>query len=189
MTTATILLAGETKILADLSRLLSERAACEVVRAVTGSEALRLLTDRAPRLILLDAETLGMPAEEACRRIREISACRKIPVLVVTPKRSTVEAATLAQAGCTEAVAGRVTAEGLLDRVMSHLEITRRVHVRTRVSLEVMVGVSGERLATLGYSSDISEGGMRVDVTEPLEAGATVDLSLTLPGGRRLATR
>jgi len=58
----------------------------EVLKAETGQQALRVIFDRKPDLVLLDVMMPGMDGWQTCGRIREIS---DIPIIMLTGKRNT----------------------------------------------------------------------------------------------------
>jgi adenylate cyclase len=66
-----------------LDAVLSPRG-YEVLAAASGEEALRLLADRPPDLILLDILMPEMDGYEVCRRIRKDPATAFIPVVMIT---------------------------------------------------------------------------------------------------------
>src|SRR5262249_7794467 len=59
-------------------------AGYEVVEAATGDEALRLVAERAPRLILLDVNLPGVDGWEVCRRLKADPATASVAVLQVS---------------------------------------------------------------------------------------------------------
>lgn len=68
----------------------------------------------------------------------------------------------------------------------AHLEENRRIHGRRRLapmytSVTAMLGDQPEAVLH-GHAYDISQGGVRVELDEPIDAGRTVELHLGLPG-------
>jgi two-component system sensor histidine kinase/response regulator len=57
---------------------------CELVRASSGSEALRLLAEQAFAVVLLDVQMPDMDGYEVATRARENPATRQVPILFVT---------------------------------------------------------------------------------------------------------
>jgi len=60
----------------------------EVLKAYNGQEALRLLFNQKPDLVLLDVVLPGMDGWETCKRIRELS---DVPVMMLTGKQRAEE--------------------------------------------------------------------------------------------------
>ena len=65
-----VLVVDDEISLVQLCQLILEDAGYEVRGAVSGSEALRLINEEMPDLVLLDVMMPGMDGIEVCRRIR-----------------------------------------------------------------------------------------------------------------------
>jgi len=182
MTTAKVLLVDDVRVFLEFERPFFERSGCEILTATSGTEALRLVKEQKPHIVLLDYEMPGMNGDEVCRRIKEDPATRHIPVLIVTSHKEPSVLEKCRRAGCTDFVVKPVTGRDLLEKVVKLLQIPYRVHVRTRVNIEVSMGVTGETVSVLGYSSDLSEGGMMVETVEPIDMGAKVGVVFKLSG-------
>lgn len=188
MTTAKVLLVDDVRVFIEFERPFFERAGCSILTATSGPEALRLVREEKPHIVLLDYEMPGMAGDEVCRRIRQDETTRHIPVLIVSTHAGPDVVERCQRAGCTDFLSKPVTGRQLLEKVVRILQIPYRVHLRTRVHLEVTLGVSGDAITVLGYSEDISEGGMLAETLEPLETASQVRLEFTLPSTGRLIT-
>ena len=77
----------------DVARLLATvslgSSGYRVKTAADGFEALSLITDDRPDIVLLDVEMPGIDGFTTCEKIRAISGCETIPVLMVTSLNST----------------------------------------------------------------------------------------------------
>jgi uncharacterized protein (TIGR02266 family) len=182
MSSVKVLLVDDVRLFIEFERTFFERAGCEIISATTGEEALRLVEENKPHIVLLDFEMPGMMGDEVCRRIKETEETRHIPVLMVTAHRTPEIRERCLEAGCTDLVSKPVSGKELLDKVVKILEIPYRVHLRTRVHIEVSMGTSVDEIAVIGYSENISEGGLLVETLEPLEVGTKVRLFFSLPG-------
>jgi uncharacterized protein (TIGR02266 family) len=185
MSSVKVLLVDDVKLFIEFERSFFERAGCDVLTAASGEEALQIATAEKPHVVLLDYEMPGMMGDEVCRRLKEDSGTRHIPVLIVTSHHTEEVKRRCVSAGCTDLLGKPVSGRDLLEKVVRILEIPYRVHVRTRVQMEVSLGVGGDETTVSGYSEDISEGGLLVETLEPLEIGAKVNVSFTLPGQER----
>ena len=180
---AKILLVDDVKVFIEFERPFFERAGCVILTAASGPDALRIVREELPHIVLLDYEMPGMNGDEVCLRIKQDPATSHIPVLIVTSHREKSVAEKCLKAGCTDVITKPVAGKELLSRVVKLLEIPYRVHMRTRVSIEVSLGVGADSVAILGYSENISEGGMLVETLEPIEAGSRTRLSFVIPPG------
>ena len=181
MATAKILLVDDVKVFLEFERPFFERAGCSIITARSGPEALRLVREERPNVVLLDYEMPGMNGDEVCRQIKEDSLTQHIPVLIVTSHPTPEISERCQRAGCTDFIAKPVTGKDLLQKVVQILQMPYRVHLRSRVSMEVSLGVPGESVAVIGYSENVSEGGMLVETPEPIEDGQQVKVSFSLP--------
>ncbi len=185
MSSVKVLLVDDVRLFIEFERSFFERAGCDVFTAASGEEALEIATTQKPHIVLLDYEMPGMMGDEVCRRLKEDPGSRHIPVLIVTSHHTEEVRRRCVSAGCAGLVGKPVSGRELLDKVVKILEIPYRVHVRTRVRMEVSLGLGGVETTVSGYSEDISEGGLLVETLEPLEIGASVKISFMLPGQER----
>ena len=186
MTTAKILLVDDVKVFLEFERPFFERSGCEILTASSGAEALRLVKEQKPHIVLLDYEMPFMNGDEVCRKIKEDVSTRHIPVLIVTSHSEPAVLEKCRKAGCTDLVTKPVTGRELLEKVVRILQMPYRVHMRTRVSIEVALGIAGDAVSVLGYSSDLSEGGLMVETIDPIELGVKAAVVFTLPGSERV---
>jgi two-component system chemotaxis response regulator CheY len=68
----------------ELFSLVLEQAGAEVTRAGDGLTALRVVSERQPDLVITDIEMPRMDGVELTRQLRNRSATRRIPIVVVT---------------------------------------------------------------------------------------------------------
>lgn len=81
----TVLLVEDNPTNQRVAQLFLERAGCDVVLAADGREALALLQERRPDLVLMDVQMPVMDGLEATRRIRaEVAGGARIPIVGLT---------------------------------------------------------------------------------------------------------
>jgi len=83
-----ILVVEDEESLLKLESILLTSKGYEVRGATNGQEALDMLADANPDLILLDIMLPNMDGFEVCRRIKENPETRHIPVIMLTAKKS-----------------------------------------------------------------------------------------------------
>ncbi|MCX5707750.1 MAG: response regulator [Candidatus Omnitrophica bacterium] len=62
----------------------------EVFTATNGQEALEMIRDKKPDLVLLDVRLPGMMGTEVCSRVKNDEILKAIPVILVTASSETV---------------------------------------------------------------------------------------------------
>ncbi|HET9530130.1 MAG TPA: response regulator transcription factor [Blastocatellia bacterium] len=81
-----IVIVEDDEDIADSVRYNLEREGFRVRIAASGEEALALIFDRPPSLVLLDLNLPHMSGFEICRRLREEAVTARVPVLILTAR-------------------------------------------------------------------------------------------------------
>src|SRR5215212_9474989 len=95
-----------------------------VIPATSGLEALKIVADSPPDLILLDIQMPVMDGYEVCRRLRDDPASRALPVVMITAAGDQEKLKAL-EAGADEFISKPFNQAELLARVKSLLRIKR----------------------------------------------------------------
>jgi DNA-binding response OmpR family regulator len=82
----TIVIVEDDEDIADSIRYNLEREGFRVRVATTGEDALNLILDRPPSMILLDLNLPHMSGFEMCRRLRSESITARVPILILTAR-------------------------------------------------------------------------------------------------------
>jgi DNA-binding response OmpR family regulator len=88
MERGTILVVDDEPNIADLVELYLRREGFRVLKAGTGTDGLRNVTDHRPRLVVLDVGLPDLDGLEVCRRLRTTSA---VPVIFLTARDTEVD--------------------------------------------------------------------------------------------------
>jgi DNA-binding response OmpR family regulator len=83
---AKILVAEDEKQIADMIAFKLTNSGHQVIRARDGEEAMKLVKQDLPDLIMLDAMMPGLGGFEVLRRLKSDPALRAVPVIMVTAK-------------------------------------------------------------------------------------------------------
>ena len=111
----TILVVDDDTAIGNLEEEVLSQAGYAVLRAYSGTEALLLLKDRRPDLILLDLMLPGLPGEEILPRIQGI------PVIVISAKASVQDKVELLLGGAADYLTKPFDTKELLARVAVRL--------------------------------------------------------------------
>jgi DNA-binding response OmpR family regulator len=88
MERGTVLVVDDEPNIADLIELYLRREGFRVVKATTGEEGVRAVSEHRPRLVVLDVGLPDVDGLEVCRRLRQTST---IPVIFLTARDSEID--------------------------------------------------------------------------------------------------
>ncbi len=174
----------------DLIEAYLEDVVWSVLRARSGTEAIRLATEHKPDIVLLDLMMPGMNGLAVLRTIRSIEALHDIAVILQTAYASRDSVLTAHRTGCKHILCKPLTKERLLAELRACLSDGRRRRDRTHPN----------ELPQSPQSNDLSDA--RDDAQKVIEAGGldevihtpeTVDclrhlIAADSPIGQRLIT-
>jgi CheY-like chemotaxis protein len=112
-----VLVADDDEDILTLVAFRLERSGCEVVKARSGDEALRLATELAPDLAVLDGMMPGLDGYEVTRRLRATEQTREMPIILLTARAQEADVARGMAAGADEYVKKPFDARDLRERV------------------------------------------------------------------------
>lgn len=182
---STILLVDDVELFLQLEKSFLDGLGHEVRMARSGGEALALIAEQTPDLVLLDLYMHGCDGDEVCRRLRADDRWRQLPVIMVTAAGREEEVRRCLDAGCDDYLTKPVNKNQLIEKVQRQLgKVRSRTAPRTPVSLRVQIQGGGRTLEAC--AQDISVNGVYVKSPTPLEPGTVVELRLPLPDGREL---
>ena len=98
-------------------RRIVEEAGHSAVTAESGEQALRMVNDEQPEVILMDIVMPGMSGYQATRQLSRDSSTRHIPVIMVTSKSGEADRAWGLRQGAREYVTKPVDAHRLLNAI------------------------------------------------------------------------
>lgn len=106
-----------------LAKILSDRYQISV--ASSGQQALRLAQEIMPDLIVLDVEMPSMDGHEVCRRLKDDSQLRAIPVIFLTGRADEADEILGLQLGAVDYITKPFNQAIVRARIHTHLELKR----------------------------------------------------------------
>ncbi len=119
-----ILVVDDEEAIVELTAFNLKKEGYEVVRAFDGREALRLVKEEKPDLIVLDLMLPEIDGLEVCRRIRQES---RIPILILSAKKEEVDRIIGLELGADDYVTKPFSPRELLARVKAILRRSEEV--------------------------------------------------------------
>ena len=156
-----------------------------VLAANSGQEALELVQENAPDLILLDIMMPGMNGFEVCQRIRAEEATQFIPVVMVTALLEQEDRIKAIEAGADDFISKPFDSHEVLARVRSLVRIKKYHDALEQANRELRM--HNERLdKELQMASEIQDSLMPQGITDLLGFHIVSHYTPASCGGRRL---
>jgi diguanylate cyclase (GGDEF)-like protein len=121
-----ILVVDDDPDIRDILKLTLSEENYEVLEAVDGEEALKIITTKAPHLVLLDYKIPKIDGREVCRRIKKDLLLRHLPIIMVTAKGDIEDKVGGIDAGADDYVVKPFEPKELLARIRMILRRTER---------------------------------------------------------------
>jgi len=119
-----VIIVEDDEDIADSIRYNLEREGFRVRLATTGEDALNLILDRPPNLILLDLNLPHMSGFELCRRLRAESPTMRVPILMLTARADEADKVLGLNMGADDYITKPFSMRELLARVNAALRRT-----------------------------------------------------------------
>ena len=122
------------------------RAEFDVRIANSGAQALRLVDENPPDLILLDIVMPDMDGYEVCRRLKARAATRNIPIIFLTAKGDVSDETMGLALGAVDYIVKPVSVPIVQARVRTHVELKRRGDLLETLSMrDGLTGIANRR--------------------------------------------
>jgi CheY-like chemotaxis protein len=146
-----------------------------------GGEILELAARLAPDAVLIEYGLPDRAGDEVCRDIKRAGG--RTPVLIIGPAQPPSIREACREAGCDDFLEIPIAPNLVLSRLAAFLGIQFRLHAR----VPAVVSISSGRVISefLGYTRDISEGGLLVEAAVRMDEGRRLHLRLYLEDQER----
>jgi len=122
------------------------RAEYDIRIASSGSEALRLVDENPPDLILLDIVMPELDGYEVCRRLKKRGATRNIPIIFLTSKGEVADETMGLALGAVDYIIKPISVPIVQARVRTHVELKRRGDLLETLSMrDGLTGIANRR--------------------------------------------
>ena len=159
----TILVVDDSPFIVDVFVTMLERGGYRTVAAYSGEECLEILKTVTPDLILLDIMMEPMDGWETLEKVKENSATKEIPVLMLTAKQLTPSEAQEYGIYIEDYVLKPITHRELYDAI-EHV-LNRRQSIKSDMDMAKKSGFDGEIIteyARLSKSIDVNKRLMKI---------------------------
>jgi len=125
-TSASILVVDDEDMIRSLLRLILVREGYEVMEAENGEDALSMVREEKPDLVLLDVMMPGMDGFTVCERLRQSPDTADLPIIMLSARTDSHYGRESRRVGATKYLTKPVVADMLLRHVQEVLETSDR---------------------------------------------------------------
>ena len=180
--TRTILVVDSSASMLFYLGLLLQRLEYRVVTARSGEDALRMMNESMPVIVLTEVALPAMSGVALLKQIKDSSASRELPVIMLTAEDDPEIKETCMRMGCAAYLHKPAVPDVLYRTIQTALEFTPRTNIRLRTSLKVVVGdgsIRGGAVRTENVTA-ISEGGLFIRTRYPQPRNAVIPLRILM---------
>ena len=146
-----VLVVEDEAALATMLRYNLEKQGFQVQEAVDGPEALTLIAEQAPDIVLLDWMLPVMSGIEVCRQIRRRPATRDLPVIMVTARTEDQDAVRALNTGADDYITKPFSLDALLARMRALLRRSGAVPERGQLAFhDISMDLAAHRVSRNG---------------------------------------
>ncbi len=187
--TRTILLVDSSASILFYLSMLLKRLEYKVASAQSAEEALRLMEDAAPSIVLTEIALPQMSGIEFLKKIKSSPRFKAIPVVILTSDKDPDMKAACMREGCDAYLSKPAEPDSLYRTLQSVSESMPRAHIRLSTSLTVIVGDNSAIGGTKRTESAtaISEGGLYIRTLYPQPRNAVTPLVIVIEDRRIMA--
>lgn len=175
-----VLLVDDVGLFLQLEETFFKRKNCIILTARSGEEALKIVNENKPDLIVLDYYMPGMNGDEVCRIIKSDDRFKDVPVIMVSKSSKTEDIEKCLKAGADHYITKPIKQTELLEKAAELMNIPVRRSMRIFVKIEIEGKHKKE--AFFGRTENISTEGIFIICDKNLEVNSIVTLKFFLPG-------
>ena len=171
-----ILLVDDSGLFRGAASEIAKRTGCQALTATGGTEALDIVRNERPQMLIVREGMRGMTGLDLCRVLKADPAFSRMPIVLVAPP-GTQQAAT--HAGADAVLAEPLNLEEVFAAVRRFLQVMPREEARSAVEWSITFWREGAQHS--GTIRDLSRGGffVRTPVHQPV--GARLEVSFDVP--------
>jgi len=180
--TRSILIVDSSASLVFYLAMLLKRLEYKVMTARSAEEALRMMEENLPSIVVTEMTLPNMSGVDLIRKIRDTARIRAVPIIVLTSDSDQSKRDACMRMGCAVCLSKPVEPDVLYRALQSACESVPREHIRLTTSLKIIVGdgtVMGGTSRT-EYATAISEGGLFVRTLYPQPRNALTPIQIFL---------
>ena len=176
-----VLIAEDVGLFFELEESILWRNDIDILVAQTGQQALEMIKQERPDLVLIDLNMPEMSGDECCRLVKNDPELRSVPVVILSHASWEEDLDRARIAGCDDIVLKPINREHFLKTIREILHIADRTSPRIPARLKIHSGRLTDDLF-ISTTVDIGTGGAFYESEEVYPIDTPLSVTLFLPG-------
>lgn len=179
-----ILIVDDVKFFLDVQKSMLDQVDCEIFTAKSGLEALKVIKQKKPQLVLLDYNMPDLNGDKACEIIKKDPRFRDIPIVIISSEDNENVKDLCQRAGADYYMTKPIDKVEFMEAISKLLKVRSSLYYpRAPIRTEVYIRFGGEVKRYM--SVDVSTTGIYLETKEPLTTGDNATLYFTVPIPKR----
>lgn len=181
-----VLLVDDVKLFLDITKSFLRNSAVEILTASDGEEALRVIREKRPDVVVMDINMPRMNGIDCCRSIKEDPVLASTPVILVSSSENENDITQARGVGCDGFLLKPLEAKVFLEKLRRYLPAVERREPRFVCCIPVTIGVGS--LRANGIAVEMGHGGFYVATDYEAGVAAEIYVTFIVPGCESVKT-
>lgn len=151
---------------------------CTILTATNAEDALEIIREEKPQLILLDQHLHQMSGDEICKELKKSPETKDIHVIILSTSKETADREKCFRAGCDEYLIKPIEQESFFNTISKYMSIVKRAYNRVPIYESVTYSHDGTEYA--GHIHIIAKGGACLKGEHVMPVGAILRLEFQI---------
>jgi CheY-like chemotaxis protein/Tfp pilus assembly protein PilZ len=175
-----ILLSDGDRVFLELCKTHLRKSGVSILTSQNGKEALEIIKNKRPHLVVMAAEMTLMSGVDCCRAVKMDESLHAIPVLLTLSSGKKEEVERCRQAGCDDVLLKPINRHTFYSVIKRYVTLDKRTAPRFRACFPVeWTGENGQR--NYGFTVDVSTKGLFLETEHRVPLNSIVRLDFNLP--------
>ena len=177
-----LLVVDDSEFFLMLIKSLLDRTGCTVLTASNPEDALNLINNEKPEIILLDQYLPGMTGDEICGQIKNAPTTKDNIVIMLTQSNKQTDIDKCFAAGCDEYLTKPINKEDFLNSLSKYMPIVKRKYERAPIYESFKYSQIDSSMEYFGHIHVISVGGSFIMGERMMPVNSIINMKFSISG-------
>lgn len=178
MNSTKILIADRSNFFLELVKTFLKKTGCQIISTCNGKDALKVVDELCPQLIIMDLNLPASGGDNYCKRIKAKEDTKNIPIIMIVAEGNSGDIEKSLAAGCDDYVTKPVNRVELLKKIKKLIDLVAREEARVPIYSKLTYD-DGKQVYD-GEAYFISGGGIFINGSHLLPVGSSLTLRFSI---------